>query len=96
MELKHIELLEILTRTRSLSRAVAELGASQPRLTQQLQVVEKELGVSLFNRSAHGLTLSEAGSAFLPFARQISSSFGRGQSAVSALSKKGLAHCALE
>ena len=52
MELKHIELLEILTRTRSLSRAAVELGTSQPRLTQQLQLVEKELGVSLFHRSA--------------------------------------------
>ena len=95
MELKHIELLEILTRTRSLSRAAVELGTSQPRLTQQLQLVEKELGVSLFHRSARGLTLSEAGSAFLPFALQISSAFGRGQSAVSALSKKGLAQLRL-
>ena len=57
MELKHIELLEILTRTRSLSRAAVEFGTSQPRLTQQLHLVEKELGVSLFHRSARGLTL---------------------------------------
>jgi DNA-binding transcriptional LysR family regulator len=95
MELKHIELLEILTRTRSLSRAAVELGTSQPRLTQQLHLVEKELGVSLFHRSARGLTLSEAGSAFLPFAIQISFAFGRGRSAVSALSKKSLAQLRL-
>src|SRR5438552_207202 len=78
-----------------LSRAAADLGTSQPRLTQQLQSIEKELGASLFHRSARGLILSEAGSTFLPFVRQIRSAFERGQSAISEMSKKRLARLRL-
>ena len=95
MELNQLELVEIVARTGSLSRAAAELGTSQPRLTQQLQIIEKELGVSLFHRSARGLTLSEAGSTFLPFAHEIRSAFERGQSAISTISKKRLARLRL-
>jgi DNA-binding transcriptional LysR family regulator len=95
MDLKQLELLEIVARTGSLSRAAAELGTSQPRLTQQLQLIERELGIRLFHRSARGLTPSEAGSTFLPFVRQIRSAFERGQSAISAVSKKGMARLRL-
>lgn len=95
MELKQIELLDILARTGSLTRAASELGTSQPRLTQQLQLIESALGVPLFHRSVQGLALSAAGSAFLPFARQITSAFERGQSAVSAVSQKSRARLRL-
>lgn len=95
MDLNQLELMEIIARTGSLSRAAADLGTSQPRLTQQLQSIEKELGASLFHRSARGLILSEAGSTFLPFVRQIRSAFERGQSAISEMSKKRLARLRL-
>ena len=62
MNLKQAQMLEILSRTHSVSEAAAELGTSQPRLTQQLKAVEAELGVDLFLRSPRGLVLSDAGS----------------------------------
>ena len=89
MNLQHLRLLETLTRTGSLRGAAAELGTSQPRLTQQLQKMERDLGAVLFLRSPHGLTLSEAGRAFLPFARRISSTFNSAQSAISELGQRG-------
>lgn len=89
MNLQHLRLLETLTRTGSLRGAAEELGTSQPRLTQQLQKMERDLGAVLFLRSPHGLTLSEAGRAFLPFARRISSTFNSAQSAISELGQRG-------
>ena len=89
MNLQHLRLLETLTRTGSLRGAAEELGTSQPRLTQQLQKMERDLGAVLFLRSPHGLTLSEAGRAFLPFARRISSTFNSAQSAISELGHRG-------
>jgi len=85
MNLQHIRLLETLARTGSLRAAAEEFGTSQPRLTQQLQRMERDLGAVLFLRSPHGLKLSEAGRTFLPFARRISSAFNSAQSAISEL-----------
>jgi DNA-binding transcriptional LysR family regulator len=78
-------MIEILSRTHSLSEAAIELGTSQPRLTQQLKTVERELGTDLFLRSPRGLSLSEAGKTFLPYARQIIASFQQAQEALSTL-----------
>lgn len=89
MNLQHVKLLETLARTGSLRGAADELGTSQPRLTQQLQKMERDLGAVLFLRSPHGLTLSEAGRTFLPFARRISSTFNSAQSAISELRQRG-------
>lgn len=85
MNLQHLKLLETLARTGSLRGAAEELGTSQPRLTQQLQSIERDLGAVLFLRSPSGLKLSEAGRVFLPFARQIGSAFDSARSAISEL-----------
>jgi DNA-binding transcriptional LysR family regulator len=84
---KQAQMLDILSRTHSLSEAAIEMETSQPRLTQQLKVVEQELGVQLFHRSPRGLLLSEAGQMFLPYARQIISTFQQAQGALSSLSE---------
>jgi DNA-binding transcriptional LysR family regulator len=84
---KQAQMLDILSRTKSLSEAAAEMGTSQPRLTQQLKVVEQELGVELFHRSPRGVLLSEAGHTFLPYARQITATFQQAQEALSSISE---------
>ena len=85
MNLNQAHILEVLSRTHSLSGAAIELGTSQPRLTQQLKAVERELGTDLFLRSPRGLSLSDAGSEFLPYARQIIATFKQAQEALSTL-----------
>ncbi|WP_209599231.1 LysR family transcriptional regulator [Ruegeria sp. HKCCSP351] len=59
--------------TGSLSAAARHLDRSQPTLGRQVQSLETELGVSLFDRHARGLKLSVAGSQLLPMAQQMHS-----------------------
>jgi LysR family nitrogen assimilation transcriptional regulator len=55
----------------SVSRAAESLGIAQPSLSQQLLRLEDEIGVSLFERTARGVVLTEAGKVFRERARQI-------------------------
>jgi len=57
--------------TGSLSAGARQLGRSQPTLGRQVQALEAELGVSLFDRHARGLRLSAVGEQLLPMARRM-------------------------
>ncbi len=54
-----------------LTKAAARLGIQQPPLSQQIRVLENELGVTLFNRLPRGMALTESGRALLIDARAI-------------------------
>jgi LysR family transcriptional regulator of abg operon len=49
---------------RSLRAAARNLSIAQPSLTKSIQALEKELGASLFQRTARGATLTASGVAF--------------------------------
>ncbi len=57
--------------TGSLSAAARQLGRSQPTLGRQIQTLESELGLSLFERHARGLTPSDVGNQLLPMAQEM-------------------------
>lgn len=57
--------------TGSLSAAARSLNRSQPTLGRQIHALEDELGVSLFDRHARGLKLSDVGAQLLPMAQQM-------------------------
>ena len=62
-------LVETLAEEGNVSRAAYKLFISQPGLTKSLNLLESELGVKLFDRSAHPVRLTRAGRIYLEKSR---------------------------
>jgi len=56
---------------RSFSRAAADLGLSQPAISQAIGRLERGLGVSLFERSSRSVRPTPAGRALVPYAEAL-------------------------
>ena len=70
MELRHLRYFVAVADAGSLTVAAEQkLHTSQPSLSRQIRDLEREVGVPLMNRSAHGVELTAAGKAFLEHAR---------------------------
>ncbi len=70
MELRHLRYFIAVADAGSLTVAAEQkLHTSQPSLSRQIRDLEREVGVQLMNRSAHGIELTSAGKAFLDHAR---------------------------
>jgi hypothetical protein len=71
MELRQLRYFVTLAEELHFGRAAARKHTVQSALSQQLQRLERELGVLLLDRTTHHVELTRAGSAFLIEARQI-------------------------
>lgn len=71
LDLSRLRIFCAVARQGSLTRAAEELYLAQPTVSQQIQVLERELGTALLIRLARGVELTEAGRALLPFAERM-------------------------
>lgn len=55
----------------SISAAAKRLFISQPSLTAAIRDLERELGITIFSRTNHGVGISPEGEEFLGYARQV-------------------------
>src|SRR5436190_3858949 len=69
--LKHLQLVVDIAELRSLQKAAASIGLSQPAATHALAELESALGCPLFERHARGMTPTPAGFALLPLIRNV-------------------------
>ncbi|GBQ84938.1 LysR family transcriptional regulator [Asaia krungthepensis] len=71
VELRHLRYLVAIAESGTFTLAAERLHMAQPPLSQQVQRLEEDLGVRLFERSRRGVTLTEAGQQLLDRARTI-------------------------
>jgi DNA-binding transcriptional LysR family regulator len=70
MELRHLEYFLAVADTGSFTHAAKALHVVQSGVSANVKALERELGSALFNRSPQEVTLTAAGRAFLPRARE--------------------------
>ena len=75
VELRRLQYFAVLAEELHFRRAAERLHIAQPGLTQQIRVLERELGAVLFERSTAGVTLTDAGRALrdegVPLLREV-------------------------
>ena len=69
MLLRHIRYLLAVAEHRNFTRAAEALHVSQPTLSQQIKQLEETLGAPLLDRSGRSVRLTDAGEAYVRFAR---------------------------
>ena len=77
MTIQQLNYAIIISEMGSLNKASEVLYIAQPSLTSSIQELEKELGITIFNRSARGVTLTNDGEEFIQYARQVIQQYER-------------------
>lgn len=75
MTLQQLNYAITIAESDSFNKAAEILYISQPSLTNSMQKLEKELGITIFNRSGRGVTPTPDGTEFLMYARQVYSQY---------------------
>lgn len=71
MTLQQLKYIVTVAETGNITEAAKSLFISQPSLTNAIRELEKEMQVTIFNRTNKGVVVSNEGDVFLSYARQI-------------------------
>ena len=75
MTLQQLKYVIGIAETGSFNKAAEKLYVSQPSLTSTIHDLEEELGIIIFNRTGRGVTLTNDGTEFLAYAKQLYMSY---------------------
>ncbi|MFF7246976.1 LysR family transcriptional regulator [Embleya sp. NPDC008237] len=71
MELRQLRTFETVTRTGTVTAAANVLGIAPSSVSEQIRVLEKSVGVALFDRGPRGMTLTSAGERMRDWAHRL-------------------------
>ena len=71
MTLQQLKYVTTIANIGSISEAAKRLFVSQPSLTKAIKELEKEMAITIFDRTNKGITVSKEGERFLGYARQV-------------------------
>ncbi|MBR3645722.1 MAG: LysR family transcriptional regulator [Lachnospiraceae bacterium] len=71
MTLQQLKYIVTVAETGNISEAAKRLFISQPSLTNAIRELEKEMHITIFNRTNKGVIVSNEGDVFLSYARQV-------------------------
>ncbi|MCU1289653.1 MAG: Transcriptional regulator, LysR family [Acidobacteria bacterium] len=71
MDINQLEVLSVVAREKSFSRAAEVLNRTQPAISQAVRRLEQEVGEKLFDRSSKDGTLTLAGEILVDYAKQM-------------------------
>ncbi len=71
MNVLHMKYAVTVAQTKSINKAAEELFIGAPALSRAIKELEASLGVSLFDRSAKGMTLTPDGALFVHYAQKV-------------------------
>ena len=71
MTLQQLHYAIVISEQGSMNRAAEMLYIAQPSLTSAIKELEREVGITIFNRSGKGVSLTADGTEFIVYARQV-------------------------
>ena len=95
IRLRNLRFLLSLAQTRNLSHSAAALHTTQPGLSKWLKDLESDVGLTLFERHARGLTPTVHGQALIAHARRIEAQLDRAAADMNILREGGAGRVAL-
>ena len=71
MNLMHMRYAVEIARTGSINKAAEALFVAQPNLSRSVKELESDLGITIFDRSTKGMTLTPKGETFIQYAKNV-------------------------
>lgn len=71
MNIVHLKYAVEIAKTQSISKAAENLYMGQPNLSRAIRELEESLGITIFNRTTKGISITDDGEEFLQYAKRI-------------------------